>query len=138
MSEQEFSIEIAAPADRVWRALTSTEETVQWYFGNTVESEWEPGRSLLYRGSDGDIDIECTILAIEAPVYFRSTFRPVWSDEVAESPASTVEWRLARDGSRTGVTVTNTDVPEGSEAAAQTAAGWPHLLAALKDYCERD
>lgn len=136
LPEQTYTTRIEVPAAEVWHALTSAEATVAWYFGNTVESAWVPGSDLLYRGPDGAVDIECEIAEIEVPVFFRGTFRPVWSEEVSRIPASVVEWRLADHGPVTEVTITHSGVVAGSVVAAETAEGWPHLLAALKEYCE--
>lgn len=136
LPEETYEIDIVASAADVWRALTSSEATREWYFGNTVESTWEPGSELLYRGPDGEVDIRCVITEIQVPEFFRSTFHPVWSPEVSEAPESVVEWRLADHGASTGVTITHTGVIADSAVAAETAEGWPHLLGALKAYCE--
>lgn len=46
-------IELDAPPDEVWRALTDPDELEQW-FANDVELEPEPGGEGLFRWDDGD------------------------------------------------------------------------------------
>ncbi|HSW75212.1 MAG TPA: SRPBCC family protein [Candidatus Saccharimonadales bacterium] len=41
---------INAPADKVWQAITNPEIVKQWFFGTTVESSWQPGESIVFRG----------------------------------------------------------------------------------------
>ncbi|MFD2840884.1 SRPBCC domain-containing protein [Populibacterium corticicola] len=135
---QTYEAEINSPVAEVWKALTTSEATQEWYFGNTVESDWDSGSELLYRGPDGEVDIECLITDIEPGVYFRGSFHPVWSPEVLHAPSSTVEWRLEGQGDSTLVTIIHSDLPTGSQVARETAVGWPHLLSSLKTYCESE
>ncbi len=48
-----YEVYIAATPEQVWRALTESEFTKQYYYGNTVESDWKPGSPMVYRGADG-------------------------------------------------------------------------------------
>ncbi|HEX9322473.1 MAG TPA: ATPase, partial [Xanthobacteraceae bacterium] len=38
-----YVIYIAAAPDRVWAALTSSQFTMQYFFGRSVESDWNKG-----------------------------------------------------------------------------------------------
>ena len=46
-------IELDAPPDEVWRALTDEDELEQW-FANEVELDLEPGGEGTFRWGDGD------------------------------------------------------------------------------------
>jgi len=46
-------IELEAPVEEVWRALTDPDELEQW-FANDVELEPEPGGEGVFRWDDGD------------------------------------------------------------------------------------
>jgi uncharacterized protein YndB with AHSA1/START domain len=46
-------IELDAPLDEVWRALTDEEELSQW-FANDVELDLEPGAEGVFRWDDGE------------------------------------------------------------------------------------
>ena len=43
-----YSIYIKASPDRVWRAITDGDETVRYYYGTRVTSDWTVGRPLRY------------------------------------------------------------------------------------------
>ena len=42
--------EIAAPAAQVWRALTDPEIIARYFFGTKVETDWQPGSPIVWRG----------------------------------------------------------------------------------------
>ena len=44
------STTIDATADRVWRALTDTDEVREWFFGTEQRSDWEPGSPITWSG----------------------------------------------------------------------------------------
>ncbi len=44
------SVEIAAAAHEVWRALTETDQIAKWMGGAHVESKWEPGAEITFTG----------------------------------------------------------------------------------------
>jgi len=43
-------IEIAAPASKVWAALTDPEIIARYFFGSRVETDWQPGHPIIWRG----------------------------------------------------------------------------------------
>ena len=40
-----YSIFINAEPERIWRAITNGDDTVQYYFGTRVTSDWRPVRT---------------------------------------------------------------------------------------------
>src|ERR1700710_2056405 len=43
-------VEVSASNDRVWKALTEPEQIKQYMFGSQVETDWEPGHSIVWHG----------------------------------------------------------------------------------------
>lgn len=43
-------IDIAAPATRVWQALTDPEIIARYFFGSHVETDWKPGSPIVWKG----------------------------------------------------------------------------------------
>ena len=41
-----YSVYIKASPERVWRAITDGDDTVRYYFGTRVASDWEPGAAI--------------------------------------------------------------------------------------------
>src|SRR3954454_22108192 len=62
-------IEIPAPRDRVWEALTTPDEISQWFFGVDTHSDWKVGSSIVHRGEYQGRPYEDTgeILELDAP-----------------------------------------------------------------------
>ena len=126
-----YEVYIQAPAERVWQALTDSELTKQYYYGNTVESDWKPGSSLRYRNPDGSEAISCEILEADPPrrlvhsFFFPST----------EEPPSRVTWSLDARGPATLLTLEH-----GFESETSTyrsvAHGWVPILSGLKTLLE--
>ena len=44
------SVELAAAADDVWRALTETDKIAQWMRGAHVQSDWQRGSDITFTG----------------------------------------------------------------------------------------
>ena len=53
-----YEVYIRATPEEVWQALTDPELTKQYYYDNTVESDWKPGSPIVYRDPDGTAAIE--------------------------------------------------------------------------------
>ena len=43
-------VQIDATPARVWRALTDPAEIEQYMFGSKVETDWEPGSRIVWKG----------------------------------------------------------------------------------------
>ena len=50
-----YAIQIKASPDRVWQAITDGDETVRYYYGTRVVSDWPAGAPLRYAYPDGTI-----------------------------------------------------------------------------------
>src|SRR5690242_7830501 len=58
---------IAATAERVWAALTSSEFTKQYFFGRSVESDWKQGSPWILRKPDGTYDVTGEVRESDPP-----------------------------------------------------------------------
>ncbi len=64
----EGTIEIHAPASRVWTILTDSTFIQQYMFGFVVETNWKPGSPLLWKGAaDGHLYVKGNVVAIDPP-----------------------------------------------------------------------
>src|SRR3954449_9131471 len=62
-----YAIYIKAAPDRVWRAITDGDDTMSYYFGTRVASDWTPGAPITYAYPDGRVAADGSIVSIEAP-----------------------------------------------------------------------
>jgi DNA-binding transcriptional ArsR family regulator len=131
-----YSIYIKASPDRVWRAITDGDDTVRYYYGTRVASDWAKGSPLTYTYEDGSLAADGTVLDIDPGKSVTMSFHPRWSPEVdAEGP---VEMTWAVEPSEDGgskLTVTNALIP-GSTIEGEFSSGVVYLASGLKTFLE--
>ena len=49
MKSKDSTVEIRAPARKIWLALTVPELVKQWQYGADLLTTWEPGTSIVFR-----------------------------------------------------------------------------------------
>lgn len=131
-----YSIYINASPDRVWRAITDGDETVQYYFGTRVLSDWQQGSHIRYDYPDGKVAANGEVLAIDPPNRLEMTFLARWDPELeAEGPVRQV-WQLEPDREATKLTVTTIGLKAGSKLAEQFGNGIVYIVSGLKSHVE--
>jgi uncharacterized protein YndB with AHSA1/START domain len=143
----EKSIAIAAPVERVWRALTDHEEFGAWFRvrleGPFVLGEMSRGR-ITYSGYE-HLKWEARVVAMEAPRLFAFTWHPYAVDpdkDYSAEPATRVEFRLEPAGEGTKLTVIESgfdSIPaeRREEALRMNTGGWEQQVKNVKAHAER-
>jgi uncharacterized protein YndB with AHSA1/START domain/DNA-binding transcriptional ArsR family regulator len=127
-----YEVYIAASPERVWQALTDSELTTQYYYGNTVESDWKPGSPMVYKNPDGTESITCDIVEADPPRRLVHTFHFPGTDE---SP-SRCTWTIEPRGAASLLVLVH-DEFEGETATFKSVAhGWVPILSGLKTLLE--
>lgn len=126
-------VEIGAPIDRVWRALTEAEELVRWF---PLDAEVEPpeagGRIWMSWGDEHGAWLR--IEAWEPPRHLRTSWR--WGD----GPAQVTDYWLKPAGEGTRLRVVTSGFPADAswdDLVEGTRLGWRFELRQLKHYLER-
>jgi uncharacterized protein YndB with AHSA1/START domain/DNA-binding transcriptional ArsR family regulator len=127
-----YEVYLRATPERVWQALTDSELTKQYYYGNTVESDWKPGSSLVYRNPDGSEAIQCEIVEADPPRRLVHTFFFPGTDE---SP-SRCTWSIESRGEATLLVLTHDEFDGESQTYRSVAHGWVPILSGLKTLLE--
>jgi uncharacterized protein YndB with AHSA1/START domain len=127
-----YEVYIAAPPDRVWAALTESELTKQYYYGNTVESDWQPGSPMVYRNDDGTESIQCTVVEADPPRRLVHTF---FFPGTEESP-SRVTWTIEERGAASLLTLVHDEFDGETSTYRSVAHGWVPILSGLKTLLE--
>ena len=131
-----YSIYINADPERVWRAITDGDETVQYYYGTRVVSDWSIGSRVSYDNPDGTVAADGEVLACDPPRRLEMTFLARWDPEVeAEGPITHV-WELEPENGTTRLTVTSKGLKRGSKRAESFGSGIMWIVAGLKTYVE--
>ena len=130
-------IAIAAPAERVFAALTDPQQRAQWWGGagmfrtERLESDLRVGGQWLQSGTGRDdqpFTIRGEYRVIEPPRVLAFTWLPSWQ---SGAQASLVRFDLDERDGVTTVRVTHSGL---TPAARQAHRGWPQILGWLAAY----
>ncbi len=142
----EKSVDIDAPVERVWRALTEPAQFGAW-FRVRIDTGFvvgEPARGQILVPGYEHLPWEVRIVAMEAPRLFAFTWRPYavepGVDYSAETPTR-VEFTLSPTATGTRLTVVESgfeNVPEHrrAEAFRMNEGGWAAQVKNIKAYVE--
>ncbi len=136
---QEHVVEIDAPIERVWRALTDASEVTRWY---VEAAEIDPRVGGTYKVSWGEgMDGEGEIAVFDAPRHLKLVHRP--PPEGAEGPCTTPEpdspiveeYHLETRDGKTVLRMVHGNIPEGPAWDAYydgTNSGWASYFKTLR------
>ena len=127
---------IAATPERVWRALTDSEITKQYWYHSNV-SDWQPGSAWEHRRADdsGVVDVLGRVVESVPPRRLVLTWaRPADADDEARHTRVTFEIEKLADAVR--LTVLHEDLEPDSEMLAGVTEGWPLVASGLKSLLE--
>lgn len=134
----ESKIWIQAPVERVWEAITTSEQIRQWWGGDYWEiTALQPGAEVLF-GHEND-RITARVAAVEPPREFALDWPPL---PALHSTAFSTTYRLEAENGGTRVTVRESGFaglpPEiRQERYDSTAKGYQTVLQGLKDFVEQ-
>ena len=131
-----YSVFIKAAPDRVWRAITEGDETVRYYYGTRVASDWRAGSPLTYAYPDGSLAADGIVVEVEPGRRIEMSFHPRWDPEMeAEGPVR-MTWQVepAEEGG-SKLTVTSVLRPN-SKSAESFAGGIVYIVSGLKTFIE--
>jgi uncharacterized protein YndB with AHSA1/START domain len=141
-------IEIAAPPERVFHALTDAGELIRWFndAGCPVKV-WEmdprPGGKYMYATEKGRVvvngisEFEChgEILEFAPPRLLVYTWIGNW--HIDKQARTIVRWELTATPGGTHVKVTHSGLAQEAAARKDYTSGWPGALRQLKTFAEQ-
>lgn len=131
-----YTVYIKAAPERVWQAITDGNDTVRYYFGTRVVSDWAAGSPLRYEYPDGTLAADGEVLAIAPGRNVTMSFHPRWSPEIdAEGPVRMVWSVEPTDDGGSKLTVTS-GLVEGSRTASEFVDGIAFIVSGLKTLVE--
>jgi uncharacterized protein YndB with AHSA1/START domain len=134
------SILIHAPAAKVWDALTNPVLIEQYMFGAQVDTDWQVGSPIRFRGvwEGKPYEDKGQILEVVPEKVLTSTYWSPLSGQ-PDLPAyyKTVQYELTHEGSSTRLTVTQ-DNNDSEEEVTQAKANWDTALAGIKKLLESE
>jgi len=142
----EKSIELNAPIERVWRAVTDHNEFGQWFRvkldGPFVAGELSTGH-MTYPGYE-HIAWKATVVKIDKPRLFSFTWHPYAIDpkvDYSSEPPTLVEFHLTPTASGTHLVITETGFAalpphRQPDALRMNDSGWAEQAQNIKTYVE--
>jgi uncharacterized protein YndB with AHSA1/START domain len=142
----ERSINLSAPVDRVWRALTDHREFGQW-FRVAIEGPFVAGQPstghMTLKGYE-HVRWNVRIVAMDAPRHFAFTWHPYAIDPAVDydvEEPTLVTFRLEPDGAGTKLTVIESGfdkVPahRRDEAIRMNGGGWTAQVDNIRKYVD--
>lgn len=131
----EGRVDLDAPADRVWRALTEARELERWF---PLEARVEPGvGGSLWMSWRNEYEWASEIRAWEPGRHLRISWG---GPEEAGEPAQVTDYFLEGAGGRTVLRVVTSGFPEDAswdDWVEATRKGWIFELESLRHYLER-
>jgi uncharacterized protein YndB with AHSA1/START domain len=125
---------IASTPDKVFKALTDTEATARFWFGNAVTSDWKVGSPVTFR-RNGELIVSGKVLEFDPPRRLSYTFHSQHDGLFTEQP-SRVVLEIEQQKDQVKLTMIHDDFPAGSKVFEKISNGWPLVLSSLKSYLE--
>lgn len=139
MFEIRKTIAINASREQVFSALTNSDEILQYFPLNKVESDWQEGAEVFYKGEVNGVSFTDfgVIETLTSPSNY--TYR-YWSDNhgTARVPENhiTISYELDSNDGFTQLTVVQSNIRSSELYAQMDNEVWDYLLGKLKQYVE--
>lgn len=139
------TIEINAPASKVWDILTSPQHTAQWateFVGEAqfhIESDWQLGSSVLWKDQDGNVIVEGNVTAVEPNTFLRFTVFDVRSEKPPVAEEDGITYEVIEHDGKTTLRILQGDfsvMPEGEKYHRMSAQIWDRVLLKVKALAE--
>ena len=139
------SIEINAPASKVWRALTDPAFTREWVpeFGvkGTIDSDWTLGSAVIWKDLDGRTFVEGSLTGLQPHKFLRFTVFDIRSTErPSVSEEDGITYRLSEEHGKTKLSLSQGDfsvMAEGQKYHKMSAEVWDRILPKVKELAEK-
>jgi len=140
------SIEIKAPATKVWDVLTKPQFTKQWakYFGGfkgNLESDWKLGSPVLWKENDGKVVVEGSVSAVYPGKMLRFTVFDSQMDRPMVSDTDGITYTLVGNNGSTLLFVRQGDfggMENGEAYYDATIDTWKKVLPKVKELAEKN
>ena len=142
-------IDIAAPPERVFQALTDPMQLTQWFgsqgcpvkawkFDARLGGKYNYATVHAATAEDNVPEVEChgEVIEFDPPHVLAYTWIGSWHDD--KHLATTVRYELTAVGTGTQVRVTHSGLASEANAQKDYSGGWPGVLASLKKFTEEE
>jgi len=141
-------VEIKAPAERVFQALTDPSQLLRWWTSDECQTDYfeiepRPGGKWRFGTKPSKLVVngvsqffcEGEVVECDPPRLLTYTWIANW--HVDKSRRTTVRWELTPVKGGTHVKVTHSGLSQEAAARKDYGSGWPGVVGALKQFVEK-
>jgi uncharacterized protein YndB with AHSA1/START domain len=132
-----YTIYIASAPEKVWEALTKSEFSQRYFFGNSVEVDLRVGGAYIVRTPDGALHINGEVVECVIARKLTVTFNVNWPELVEKLGPTLVTYEIEQAGEAVRLTMTEShDRILDDDILSGGRQGWPAILSSLKSLLE--
>jgi len=131
-----FTIIIQTSAEKLWEALTKSEEVSKYFFGLSLNTTLQVGGAIAYEKDDGTKEIEGKLIEVIPQKKLVHTFCGKCSDDSTVDKASRVTYEIEGMGKACKLTLIHDEFEGETETYNNVGGGWPTVLSSLKTLLE--
>ena len=132
-----YTIYIASTPEKVWKALTTSEFSRKYFFGNAVEVDLRVGGAYIVRTPDGALHISGEVIECDPPRKLTITFNVNWPALIEKLGPTLVIYEIEPAGDAVKLTLIQShDRPLSDDILSGGRQGWPAILSSLKSVLE--
>jgi uncharacterized protein YndB with AHSA1/START domain len=132
------SLEINAPASKVWEALTNPDIVKQYFFGTNVKTDWKKGSPIIWEGEwEGkSYRDKGEILDIDPGKYVKYNYWSTMSgtEDIPENYAD-ITYTLTENDGVTSLVITQGNI-KSEESKSHSEQNWQYVFGKMKEMVE--
>ena len=135
------SIQINAPKDEVWQALTDPKAVKAYLFGTDVHTDWKKDSPITYTGvwQGKSYEDKGVIIDIKPGEFYHSTYLSSMSGkEDKPENYNNVIWKLTEDGNGGTIASVSQDNINTEEEKLHSQNNWSMVLNGIKNWVEEN
>jgi uncharacterized protein YndB with AHSA1/START domain len=129
-----YSVEIDAPPDDVWGAITDPSRTRQYFYATAVRSDWLVGSRISYELPDGSEAISGLILEYDPPRRFAMTARFHFDRAAWGEGESRIAWEVSAGKSGTVLRIVHDRLRKSPVTLRIVRNGWVPICEGLTNH----
>ena len=127
---------IRTSPEKLWDALTKPEFTRRYWFGTSLDSNWDRGSSWQLKTSDGRVTDGGKVVEIDKPRRLVLSWKHELMPDMRDEENARAIFELEPQGEIVKLTVTHETDKKDSKLIKGVSNGWPIILASLKSLLE--